>query len=92
MLLNNLEHLDSRERLLAIFTLPRRKLADPELAQIRRLRDDPRHRPWVRMAALETLVEIAREAEAKARDKEEAAKAAEEEKQKKAGAKPASPR
>ncbi len=92
VLLKNLEHLDSRERVLAIYTLPRRGLAPAELEQIRRLRNDPQNRPWVRMAALETLVEIAREAEAVARDKEEAAKAAEEEKQKKAGAKPAPPR
>ena len=92
VLLENLAHLDSRERLLAIFTLSRRVLAPAELEQIRRLRNDPEHRPWVRMAALETLVEIAREAEAVARDKEEAAKAAEKEKQKKARAKPTPPR
>ena len=79
VLLKNLEHLDSRERRLAIYTLPRRKLADPELAQIRRLRDDPEHRPWVRLAALETLVEIAREADAVARDKQAFKKAVEEE-------------
>ena len=92
LLLQHLEHLDSRARLFAIFTLPRRKLEPADLGQIRRLRDDLQHRPWVRVAALETLVEIAREAEAVARDKEEAAKAAEKEKQEKAGALPAFPR
>lgn len=70
VLLKNLEHLDSRERLLAIYTLPRRTLAPAELEQIRRLRNDPQNRPWVRMAALETLVEIAREEQAVAAEKE----------------------
>ena len=60
-LLAALEDHDSRRRTLAVHVLPRRKLEAEELEKIRSLRDDPRRRPWVRLAGLETLVEIERE-------------------------------
>ncbi len=49
--------------------LARRTLTSDQLPKIRRLRDDPEGRPWVRMAALDTLMEIEREKDAFARDK-----------------------
>ena len=60
-LLADLEGLESGPRTLAVRVLPRRKLSPEQLQRIHALRDDPKHRPRVRLAALETLMEIARE-------------------------------
>lgn len=58
----------------AVHTLARRTLSAPQVQRIRVLRDDPEHRPWVRMAALDALMEIEREKYTQALEKEEAAK------------------
>jgi hypothetical protein len=72
-LLKALEDDDAKERTLAVNVLPRRDLSPDQLGRIRTLRDDPKHRPWVRMAALDTLAEIEREKEAQAREKKKKA-------------------
>jgi HEAT repeat protein len=80
-LLKELENDDSRWRVFALHVLARREPLSPgTLAQIRALRDDPRGRPWVKLAALNCLVEMesekrAREREAEEKKKSEAAKA-----------------
>jgi hypothetical protein len=50
----------------------RGNLKEPEEKRIRDLRDDPDRRPWVRMAALDTLMEIEREKDTQARENKEA--------------------
>ena len=60
---------DSRKRILAVHALARRTLNTPQIQQIRDLRDDQQRRPWVRMSALDTLMEIEREKVAVANDK-----------------------
>ena len=67
-LIQDLESDFSREREVAIHTLARRSLPPEELEKVRALRDDPKGRPWVRMAALDTLMEIEREKDAQARE------------------------
>ena len=60
-MIQNLKHHDSRLRKLAEHVLAIRKLNPQQEKRIRDLRDDSEHRPWVRMAALNTLMEIERE-------------------------------
>ena len=63
---------DSRKRILAVHALARRTLKPLQIRQLRDLRDDQQRRPWVRMSALDTLMEIEREKVAVARDEYEA--------------------
>ena len=60
-LIQYLEGADSWKRILAVQTLPRRALDPQQEKRLRELRDDRQGRPWVRMAALDTLMEIERE-------------------------------
>ncbi len=74
--LNALEDRNGQERTLAVNVLPRRELSPEQVRRITVLRDDSQHRPWVRMAALDTLAEIVREKEAQELDKKKAEEAA----------------
>ncbi len=57
-----LSHDEAKYREFATYVLAQRQPLDSNLmSQIRRLRYDPEGRPWVKMAALQTLVEIERE-------------------------------
>lgn len=56
-----LESDDSKERIFAAYVLAQRKLDQAMLNKIKVLRNDPDNRPWIKMAALQCLVEIERE-------------------------------
>jgi HEAT repeat protein len=69
-LLKSLTDSESEKRIFAVHALARRSLGELQLEQIRELRDDHQGRPWVRMAALDALMEIEREKAMRQQDKE----------------------
>ncbi len=55
---------DSKKRIFAAYVLAQHTLDAETLSKIKLLRDDPKNRPWVKMAALRCLMEIEREKQA----------------------------